>query len=122
MKSAAENLPNVSAEIDRDSETDGIQYSTLVYAPEAVDALRAAGKGVAFVTNDVRHSGEEFVRKWVNILSSGGNVVHRPLREPTAAEGTLRGVEIPPPAAIDYYGMIDTRSGPVEIGAARARA
>ena len=30
---------------------------------EAVDALRAAGKGVAFVTNDARHSGEDFVRK-----------------------------------------------------------
>lgn len=33
-----ENLPNVSAEIDRDSETEGLQYSTLVYAPEAVEA------------------------------------------------------------------------------------
>jgi glycerol-1-phosphatase len=32
-------------------------------AVEAVDALRAAGKGVAFVTNDGRHSVEEFVRK-----------------------------------------------------------
>jgi len=32
-------------------------------APEAVTALRAAGKGVAFVTNDARHSGEDFVRK-----------------------------------------------------------
>lgn len=32
-------------------------------AVEAVDALRAAGKGVAFVTNDARHSGEDFVRK-----------------------------------------------------------
>ena len=30
---------------------------------EAVDALRAAGKGVAFVTNDARHSAEDFVRK-----------------------------------------------------------
>jgi HAD superfamily hydrolase (TIGR01450 family) len=29
----------------------------------AIDALRQAGKGVAFVTNDARHSGEEFVRK-----------------------------------------------------------
>ena len=38
--------------------------------------------------------------------------------EPTSAEAALRNVEIPPPAAIDYYGMIDTRSGPapVEIG------
>ena len=33
-------------------------------------------------------------------------------REPTSAERALRTVEIPPPAAIDYYGMIDTSSGP----------
>ncbi len=32
-------------------------------APEAVAALRAAGKDVAFVTNDARHAGEDFVRK-----------------------------------------------------------
>jgi HAD superfamily hydrolase (TIGR01450 family) len=32
-------------------------------ALEAVDALRAAGKGVAFVTNDGRHADEDFVRK-----------------------------------------------------------
>jgi glycerol 3-phosphatase-2 len=32
-------------------------------APEAVSALREGGKRVAFVTNDVRLSGEEFVRK-----------------------------------------------------------
>ena len=32
-------------------------------AVEAVAALREAGKGVAFVTNDARHGGEEFVRK-----------------------------------------------------------
>jgi HAD superfamily hydrolase (TIGR01450 family) len=32
-------------------------------AVEAVDALRAAGKGIAFVTNDGRHATEEFVRK-----------------------------------------------------------
>lgn len=32
-------------------------------AVEAVDALRAAGKGVAFVTNDGRHATEDFVRK-----------------------------------------------------------
>lgn len=29
-------------------------------------------------------------------------------REPSAADDTLHNVEIPPPAAIDYYGMIDT--------------
>jgi glycerol-1-phosphatase len=32
-------------------------------AIEAVDALRAAGKGVAFVTNDGRHATEDFVQK-----------------------------------------------------------
>ena len=32
-------------------------------APEAVAALREAGKSVAFLTNDVRHAPEEFVRK-----------------------------------------------------------
>src|SRR3954463_1879855 len=33
------------------------------HAAEAVAALRDAGKAVAFLTNDVRHSPEEFVRK-----------------------------------------------------------
>jgi glycerol 3-phosphatase-2 len=32
-------------------------------AADAVSALRAAGKGVAFVTNDGRHAGEDYVRK-----------------------------------------------------------
>jgi glycerol 3-phosphatase-2 len=32
-------------------------------AAEAVDTLRAAGKGIAFVTNDGRHGPEDFVRK-----------------------------------------------------------
>ena len=32
-------------------------------AADAVAALREAGKGVAYITNDVRHSPEEFVRK-----------------------------------------------------------
>ena len=32
-------------------------------AVEAVDAVRAAGRAVAFVTNDARHAPEEFVRK-----------------------------------------------------------
>jgi hypothetical protein len=34
----AENLPNVSAELDTDSTTDGIQYTTLVFVPGAVAA------------------------------------------------------------------------------------
>ena len=33
-------------------------------------------------------------------------------REPTAAAIALRNVEIPAPAAIDYYGMIDARGSP----------
>ncbi len=39
-------------------------------------------------------------------------------REPTSAERALRSVEIPPPAAIDYYGMIDVSSGhdPIKVG------
>ena len=32
-------------------------------AIEAITALRAAGKGVAFITNDARHAGEDYVRK-----------------------------------------------------------
>jgi HAD superfamily hydrolase (TIGR01450 family) len=32
-------------------------------APEAIAALREAGKGVCFVTNESRHSGEDFVAK-----------------------------------------------------------
>ena len=37
-------------------------------------------------------------------------------REPTVAANALRTVEIPVPAAIDYYGMIDTATGPAAIG------
>lgn len=32
-------------------------------AVEAIEELRAAGKAIAFVTNDPRHSGEDYVRK-----------------------------------------------------------
>ena len=32
-------------------------------------------------------------------------------RQPTVADAALRTVDIPPPAAIDYYGMIDASSG-----------
>lgn len=32
-------------------------------APEALAALRAAGKGIAFITNDPRHAPEDYVRK-----------------------------------------------------------
>lgn len=46
-------------------------------APEAVCALREAGKRVAFATNDPRHAGEEFVAKlWgIGIRASLGDVV-----------------------------------------------
>jgi HAD superfamily hydrolase (TIGR01450 family) len=54
-------------------------------AVEAVTALRAAGKAVAFVTNDGRHSGEEYVRKlWAlgfrasleEVVTVGGAMQH----------------------------------------------
>jgi glycerol 3-phosphatase-2 len=54
-------------------------------AAEAVAALRAAGKGVAFVTNDARRSGEDYVRKlWglglqaalQEVVTVGGAVQH----------------------------------------------
>jgi glycerol-1-phosphatase len=54
-------------------------------AAEAVEALRAAGKGVAFITNDPRHAGEELVRKlWrlgfrasmEEVVTVGGAIQH----------------------------------------------
>ena len=46
-------------------------------APEAVAALRDAGKALAFLTNDVRHTPEEFVRKlWrLGFVAALGEVV-----------------------------------------------
>jgi HAD superfamily hydrolase (TIGR01450 family) len=46
-------------------------------ATEAIAALREAGKRVAFVTNDPRHAGEEFVRKlWgIGVQASLADVV-----------------------------------------------
>ncbi|MDQ6605926.1 MAG: HAD family hydrolase, partial [Actinomycetota bacterium] len=32
-------------------------------APEAIAAIRSSGKTLAFLTNDARHSPEEYVRK-----------------------------------------------------------
>jgi HAD superfamily hydrolase (TIGR01450 family) len=55
-------------------------------APEAVSALREAGKRLCFVTNDARHSTEEFVRKlWrlgfqasvEEVVTVGGALQHR---------------------------------------------
>jgi glycerol-1-phosphatase len=54
-------------------------------APGAIEALRQAGKGVAFATNDPRHAGEEFVTKlWglgikaslADVVTVGGAVQH----------------------------------------------
>src|SRR2546421_10191344 len=54
-------------------------------APEAVAALRASGKTVAFVTNDSRHSPEDYVRKlWSlglqasleEVVTVGGAIQH----------------------------------------------
>jgi HAD superfamily hydrolase (TIGR01450 family) len=58
-------------------------------APQAVAALREAGKGVRFLTNDVRHAPEDFVRKlWrlgfraaVTEVVSVGAAVERALAE-----------------------------------------
>jgi HAD superfamily hydrolase (TIGR01450 family) len=46
-------------------------------AVDAIDALRGAGKGVAFVTNNPRRSGEDYVRKlWsLGVKASLGDVV-----------------------------------------------
>jgi HAD superfamily hydrolase (TIGR01450 family) len=67
---------------------DGCVYvgdDALPGAVEAVAALRAAGKGVAFVTNDARRSGEEYVRKlWglglqaslEEVVTVGGAIQH----------------------------------------------
>jgi HAD superfamily hydrolase (TIGR01450 family) len=46
-------------------------------APEAIATLRDAGKRVAFVTNDPRHAGEEFVRRlWgIGVQASLADVV-----------------------------------------------
>ena len=54
-------------------------------APEAITALREAGKGIAFVTNDGRHGDDEFVRKlWrlgfqasrEEVVTVGGAIQH----------------------------------------------
>jgi glycerol 3-phosphatase-2 len=54
-------------------------------AVEAVNALREAGKGIAFITNDARHAGEDFVRKlWAlgfrasleDVVTVGGALQH----------------------------------------------
>ena len=54
-------------------------------APQAISELRAAGKQIAFVTNDARRSPEEYVRKlWSlgvqasleEVVNAGGAIQH----------------------------------------------
>jgi len=59
---------------------DGCVYvgdEATVGAPEALEALREAGKGVVFVTNDPRHAVEDYVRKlWrLGVRAAVGDVV-----------------------------------------------
>src|SRR5688500_11561167 len=46
-------------------------------AVEAIEDLRGAGKGIAFVTNDPRHAGEDYVRRlWqIGVKASLADVV-----------------------------------------------
>src|SRR6476469_6230707 len=75
-------------------------------ASAAVDALRGSGMAVRFLTNDVRHSPEEVVRKlWrlgfranVGEVVSVGAAVPRTLAE---RRGGGTAVVIGPPAAVD---------------------
>jgi HAD superfamily hydrolase (TIGR01450 family) len=86
--SSAELTPLVAGYTHVLLDLDGCVYvgdAALPGAAEAVDALRAAGKGVAFVTNDGRRSGEEYVRKlWglglraalEDVVTVGGAIQH----------------------------------------------
>jgi glycerol-1-phosphatase len=96
-------------------------------AVEAVAALRAAGKGVAFVTNDGRRSGEEYVRKlWglglqaalEEVVTVGGAIQHvlaetdrwrtayvvgAPVMHRHVADAGLKianGLDVPPPDVV----------------------
>ncbi len=77
-------------------------------AVEAVEALRAAGKGVAFITNEVRHTGEELVRKlWAlgfraaleEVVTVGGAIQHY-----LAERGAGSAFVIGPPAIFRHVG------------------
>jgi HAD superfamily hydrolase (TIGR01450 family) len=96
-------------------------------AAEAVEALRAAGKGVAYVTNDARHTTEEFVRKlwglgfrasleevvtvggalqhvlaeserWRAAYVIGAPAIHRHVTE--AGVKVVNGLDVPPPDVV----------------------
>jgi glycerol 3-phosphatase-2 len=96
-------------------------------AAEAVAALRAGGIGVAFVTNDARRSGEEYVRKlwglglkasleevvtvggaiqhvlaeterWRSAYVVGAPVIHRHVQD--AGLRVVNGLDVPPPDVV----------------------
>jgi glycerol-1-phosphatase len=96
-------------------------------AVEAVAALREAGKGVAFVTNDGRHAGEDYVRKlwrlgfrasleevvtvggamqhvlaetgrWRSAYVVGAAAVHRHVAD--AGVRIVNGLDVPPPDVV----------------------
>ncbi|WP_159718724.1 alanine racemase [Geminicoccus flavidas] len=85
----------------------GLTGTTPLHAVQDLPELPA----VAYVSEVSHHHGAE-------AYCFGGGLYIDPVfpdypvraivaREPTTAESTLLPVEIPPPAAIDYYGMID---------------
>lgn len=74
-------------------------------APRALDALRAAGKRVAFVTNDTRSTAEEFVRKlWSlgfrasleEVVTVGGALQHHLAEHHGARRPTAYVIGTPP--------------------------
>ena len=67
--------------------------------------------GVATLLHYESWSGEEFVRKWLNILSSGTKVSFRPVREPTAvALRTLVSRDLPEKKLREYLLRIFERT------------
>ncbi|MGC9221073.1 MAG: HAD-IIA family hydrolase [Solirubrobacteraceae bacterium] len=74
--------------------------STTPRAPEAISALRAAGKGLAFLTNDGSLSPEEYVRKLWSLGCTAGV-------EEIVSVGSVIGAvlaEITPPARVYVIG------------------
>lgn len=72
-------------------------------AAEAIAAVRAAGKTVSFVTNDARHSGEEFVRKlWglgvqaalEEVVTAGGALQHHLAERYAGRTATVIGAPV----------------------------
>ena len=72
---------------------------------------RSSEGGVARLLHYESWSGEEFVRKWTNILDSGTKVSFRPGREPTAvALRTLLEADLPERKLRDYLMRIFERT------------